>query len=45
MSTLLYRLLPSRVIRAIRITRNNARCYKLALRERPRVYGKHIDPL
>jgi len=45
MKSLIYSLLPYRVIRAIRRRRDKARRYKLALRERPRIYGKHLDPI
>ena len=45
MKTLLYKLLPDSVIQAIRRRRDKARRYKLALRERPRVYGTHLDPI
>lgn len=45
MKSLIYSLLPYRVIRAIRRRRDKARRYKLTLRERPRIYGKHLDPI
>jgi hypothetical protein len=45
MKSLIYSLLPYSVIQAIRRRRDKARRYKLALRERPRVYGNYLDPI
>lgn len=45
MKTLLYNLIPYALLRAIRQSLQEARSYKLALQERPRIYGRHIDPL
>jgi hypothetical protein len=45
MKSLLYSILPYPILQAIRRRRDKARRYKLALRERPRIYGTYLDPL
>jgi hypothetical protein len=45
MKSLIYSILPYWAIASIRRRRDNARRYKLAVRDNGRIYGTYLDPI